>query len=180
VKRLVFSTAALLASIVCTGLLRPVTSEAQLEFPRAKGWVNDFGNVIDADAGKRLTALCTEVDRKAHAQIVVVTIDSLGGTPIDDYAYSLFNHWSIGRKGENRGILILLAMSDRKWRIEVGHGLQTLFPNERVAGIGAEMVPELKQKHYSKAVLHVSSEIANIIAGERGVTLTTVGPSPVP
>jgi uncharacterized membrane protein YgcG len=71
-------------------------------------------------------------------------------------------------------MLILLAMSDHHWRIATGRGFESLFPDERVATIGAEMVPDLKQKRYSEALLHATSEIADTIAKERGVTLTTI------
>ncbi len=166
---------ALTVSLLMLSLFAPSAATAQLERPKPKGWVNDFANVISSKAKKRLTALCVEVDEKTHAQIAVVTIDSTGSTSIDDYATSLFNRWGIGHKGENRGIMIILAISDRKYRIEVGRGFETLFPNERVVGIGAEMVPDLKQQHYSEALLHTTDEIAHIIAKDRGVTLSTVG-----
>jgi uncharacterized protein len=76
--------------------LSPTVVLAELDFPKPKGWVNDFANAIDADKQKRLGALCSEVDEKTHAQIAIVTIDSLGGIPIGDYARLLFNNWGIG------------------------------------------------------------------------------------
>ncbi len=127
----------------------------------------------------RLTALCTELDQKTHAQIAVVTIDTLGGDSIDEYATSLFNRWGIGHKDDNRGILILLSLSDRKYRIEIGRGFEALFPNDRVARIGAEMIPDLKKQKYSEAVLHSTGMIASVIAKERGVKLTTVPATPL-
>jgi uncharacterized protein len=139
-----------------------------------KGYVNDFANIIDVNTRDRLTALCTELDRKTHAQIAVVTIDSLGGNSLEAYATSLFNRWGIGHKEDNRGILIVLSLSDRKYRIEIGRGFEPLFPNDRVARIGGEMIPDLKKQKYSEAVLHSTSVIASIIAKERGVKLTTL------
>jgi uncharacterized protein len=69
--------------------------------------------------------------------------------------------------------LILLAVTDHKRRIEVGRGLETLFPNARAAKIGAAMVPDLKRKDYSKALWRTASEIAQTLARDRGVTLTS-------
>jgi uncharacterized protein len=145
---------------------------AQLDFPKPQGFVSDFAKVIDADTQKRLTALCSQLDAKTHAQIAVVTVESLGGTPIGDYARLLFNKWGIGHKDDNRGMLILLSMTDRMSNITVGYGFERLFPNDRVARIVAEMNPDLKQRNYSKAVLHSTGKIAKIIAHEKGVTLT--------
>jgi len=158
----------------------PTLVGGKSDHPQPKGYVNDFANVIDVNTRDRLIALCTELDQKTHAQIAVVTIDTLGGDSIDDYATSLFNRGGIGhKKDDNRGILILLSLSNRKYRIEIGRGFEALFPNDRVARIGAEMVPDLKKQKYSEAVLHSTRVIASIIAKERGVNLTTFPATPL-
>lgn len=156
-------------------VLTPFTNaeEKQLQLPKPRGWVSDFAKAIRPEAAKSMTDLCAEVDQKTHAQIAVVTINSTGQTPIADYAASLFNEWGIGHHDDNRGMLILLAISDHNWRITTGRGFEGLFPDERVARIGAEMVPDLKRQRYSEALLYATSEIADIIANDRGATLTT-------
>jgi len=156
-------------------LLAPSTCEHQRKFLPAKGWVSDYSNVFDTEAKKSLTALCQEIDQKTNAQIAVVTVESLGGVPIESYAHALFNEWGIGHKEDNRGILILLATSDHQWRIQTGRGLETLLPNARVAEIGAKMVPDLRERRYSKTLLRTTREIASIIAQERGAILDSVG-----
>jgi uncharacterized protein len=166
--------------IALTATLTAGADTATLDYPKPKGYVNDFGNVIDANSTDRLNALCTELDQKTHAQVAIVTIESLRGAPIEHYATSLFNKWGIGHKDDNRGILILLALSDRKSRIEIGRGFEALFPNERVAKIVAEMVPDLKQQHYSQALLRCTRTIATIVAQERGVKLRELDPSSTP
>jgi uncharacterized protein len=150
---------------------------APLDYPEPKGYVNDFANVIDVQSRDRLNALCTELDENAHAQVAIVTIESLRGAPIESYATSLFNKWGIGHKDDNRGILILLALSDHKSRIEIGRGFEALFPNERVAKIAADMVPDLKQRHYSQALLRCTRTIATTVAQERGVKFRELDPS---
>ena len=147
------------------------------EYPQPNGYVNDFGNVIGVDTRDRLNSLCKELDQKAHAQVAIVTIESLRGAPLDDYATSLFNKWGIGHKDDNRGILILLALSDRKSRLEIGRGFEVLFPDERAAQIVAEMVPDLRQQHYSQGLLRCTRTIATIVAQERGVNLRELDPS---
>jgi uncharacterized protein len=162
-------------TLLLLGLLAPIACKTQHKFLPNQGWVSDFANVIDPDAEKSLTALCGELDQKTDAQIAVVTVESLGGTPIENYAHALFNEWGIGRKDDNRGILILVATADHQWRIQTGRGLETLLPNARVAEIGGRMVPDLRRQQYSTAVLRTAREIARIIAKERGVTLDSVG-----
>ena len=164
--------------LLITSVPSVVAGQEKSDQIQPKGYVNDFANVIDASTKDRLTTLCTEIDRKAHAQMAVVTIDTLGGASINEYATSLFNRWGIGHKDDNRGILILLALSERKYRIEIGRGFESLFPNDRVARIGAEMIPDLKQRKYSEAVMHATSVMATIIAKERGVKLTALPVSP--
>jgi len=165
--------------IVLTATLRAGGGSA-FDYPEPKGYVSDFGNVIDANSRDRLNTLCTELDQKTHAQVAIVTIETLGGAPIEKYATSLFNKWGIGHKDDNRGILILLVLSDRKYRIEIGRGFEALFPKERVAGINAEMVPDLKLRHYSQALLRCIRSLATIVAQERGVQLNELKSSSMP
>lgn len=151
-----------------------LTGYARRQFPRPTGYVNDFAGVIDPNTKNQLMALCTELDSKTNAQISVVIVATLSGSSIENYALHLFNEWGIGHKEDNRGLLILLAMSERKYRIEVGRGFETLFPNERVAKIGAEMVPALKAKHYSQALLKCAKSLASVAAEEKHVQLNNL------
>lgn len=168
----------LFVPLLLLALLSPIAAQQHPEIHKPKGFVNDFANVIPAKTRQRLATICNEVDQKAHAQIAVVTIDSTAGVPIADYARTLFNQWGIGPKGQDRGILILLAIKDRQSRIDVGRGFETLFPNERAAKIIAEMTPDLRQQRYSVALCRSVHEIASIIANDRGVTLNTLVPAP--
>jgi uncharacterized protein len=169
-----------LISLLLVGLLAPIAAQAQPEFPQPIGWVNDFGNIISANAKQRLTAVCVELDQKTRAQIAVVTVDTTGGTPIGDYAHLLFNKWGIGHKEDNRGLLILLSKTEHTYYIAVGRGFESLFPNERVAGIGAKMISDLRRLEFDKALLHTVDDIASIIAKDRNLTLKTVSPRSAP
>jgi len=166
-----------LLSLLLVSLLAPAAIGAQLDFPKPKGWVNDFAKVLDDRVRERIKATCVEVDQKTSAQIAVVTIDTTEGTPIGDYTRLLFNEWGIGHKEDNRGMLVLLSIQDHTYYISVGRGFETLFPNDRVYKIGAEMIPDLRKRRYGKAVLHAVNKIANIIAADRGVALTSTARS---
>ena len=72
--------------------------------------------------------MCAQVDRLAHAQIAVVTIKSLDGEPIKNFATALEDKWKVGKKGTDRGLLLIFAPNDRKYRIEVGYGLEGICP----------------------------------------------------
>jgi uncharacterized protein len=139
---------------------------------KAQGYVNDFAHVLSQPAHDQLTALCTEVDQKAQAQIAVVTVKSLGGRPIDEYSLDLATHLGVGPKKSDRGVMILLAVDDHKYRFEVGYGLEGILPDGKVGGFGREAVPLLKENNYDAGVLLMTQRVAGVIASDRGVTLS--------
>ena len=93
-----------------------------------QGYVNDFAGVLDPATVEGLTLLCTEVDQKAKAQIALVTIKSLDGDAVEDFANHLFQKWGVGYKGTDRGVMVLLATDDHKYWTEVGYGLEPILP----------------------------------------------------
>lgn len=141
------------------------------------GYVSDFANVLSPDAKAKLTALCTEVDQKAKAQIAVVTVPTIDGQSAFDYSYALATKWGVGPKQVSRGVLILYATNDHKYWTQVGYGLEGILPDGKVGAFGREAVPILRQNNYDAALLLVTRRIADVIAEDAGVTLT--GPSPV-
>src|SRR5216683_3279087 len=143
---------------------------------RPTDYVNDFANILDQGTIKRLDDICQQIDQKAHAQIAVVTINSLDGSDIESYAVNLFKKWGVGSKASDHGVLILLAVQDRKYRIEVGYGLEPILPDGKVGGFGREAVPFLRQNNYSGAILLMTSRIADVIAQDAGITLTGARP----
>jgi uncharacterized protein len=124
-----------------------------------------------------LTATCTEVDQKAHAQIAVVTVTSLDGKPIQDYSFDLATKWGVGPKQSNRGILILFAVNDHKYWTQVGYGLEPILPDGKVGGFGREAIPYLRAGNYDAAILLLTRRVADVIAADSGVTLSGQPPA---
>jgi uncharacterized protein len=135
-------------------------------------YVNDFAHVLDQTTIAQLDNICQQLDQKAHAQIAVVTVNTLDGSDIESYAVDLYKQWGIGSKATDHGVLILLAVQDRKYRIEVGYGLEPILPDGKVGSFGREAVPLLKQNDYSGAVSLMTSRVADVIAQDAGVQLT--------
>src|SRR5436853_2645705 len=135
-------------------------------------YVNDFAHVLNQETIAQLDNICRQIDEKAHAQIAVVAINSLDGSDIESYAADLYKKWGIGSKATDRGVLILLAVKDHRYRIEVGYGLEPILPDGKVGGFGREAVPYLRQNDYNGAVLLLTSRVANVIAQDAGVQLT--------
>jgi uncharacterized protein len=135
------------------------------------GYVLDYAEVLTPQTRDQLTDLCAAVDKLAQAQIAVVTVKSLDGRTIEDYSMDLATQLGVGPKATDRGVLILLAVEDRQYRIEVGYGLEAILPDGKVGSIGREAVPYLRDKNYDQAVTIMTRRVAEVIAADRGVTL---------
>ncbi|MBS1798883.1 MAG: TPM domain-containing protein [Acidobacteria bacterium] len=153
----------------------PLVGESVKSLPAPTGYVSDFAGVLSATTRQNLESLCTQVDRQAHAQIAVVTINSLDNDQtIEEFATELEDKWGVGNK-DDRGVLMVLVMKPRKGRIEVGYGLEGILNDARVGDIGRSMVPAINQGDYDTAVPQGVRQIAGIIAQDAGVTLSAAG-----
>ena len=94
---------------------------------KPQGYVSDFASVIDPASKAQLEAYCGAVENSTGAQMALVTIATLEGEPIDDVANTIYRAWGVGQKGKNEGVLLLLAINDRRNRLEVGYGLNPSF-----------------------------------------------------
>jgi uncharacterized protein len=139
-----------------------------------QGYVNDFAGVLNAPTVGKLTQVCTEVDQKAKAQIAVVTIKTLEGDPVEDFANRLFKKWGVGAKGTDRGVMLLLATDDHKYWTEVGYGLEPILPDGKVGGFGRSMVPFLRQGNYNGAATQMVVQIAQVIAQDSHIALDSL------
>jgi uncharacterized protein len=142
------------------------------------GYVNDFAHILDPNTVAQIDSLCQQIDQKAHAQIAVVTIDTLDGADIESYAVDLFKSWGVGSKSTNRGVLILYAIKDHRARIEVGYGLEPILPDGKVGGFQRETIPLMQRGNYSAALLLVTNRVAGVIAQDAGIQIPTVSAPP--
>ncbi len=107
-------------------LILPQAAGAQT-FPPLSGRVVDAANLLDPAQKQQLEALSVDVEKVAQRQFVVATIPDLQGYPIEDYGYKLGRAWGIGQKEANNGIILILAPTEHKVRIEVGYGLEPIM-----------------------------------------------------
>ena len=109
----------------CISVFAVVAHAEQVkDLPKPTDYVSDFAHVLSPEAVARLDSLCAQLDHsQANAQIAVVTVRTLDGDDAADYANTLEEKWKIGKKGSDRGVLVLLAVDDHKYRIEPGYGL---------------------------------------------------------
>jgi uncharacterized protein len=146
---------------------------------RPEGYVSDFARVIDPASHDRLEEYCAAVERATGAQVALVTIGSLEGEPVEDVARVIFNDWGVGRQGSNDGIMLLLAVGDRRTRLEVGSGLGPILPNGLASSVLSEMRPALRQQNYGEALLAAAQTIGETVAGAKHVALESRPPRKV-
>lgn len=97
---------------------------AKPEFPKLSGPVVDTAEMISAGTEQRITEKSLEHQRATTNQVVVVTVGTLQGEAIESFGYQLGREWGIGQKDKNNGVLLIIAKSEREFRIEVGYGLE--------------------------------------------------------
>jgi len=146
------------------------------KLPKPTTYVSDFADVIDSGSKQSIEDYCRQVYEKAHATIVVVTINSLDGVAIEDFTTQLEDKWKVGAKGTDRGVLMVFAIQDHKRRIEVGTGLEGILNDAKTGDIGRDMVPQLKAGQYGPAILLGAQELGAAIAADAGVTLDAATP----
>jgi uncharacterized protein len=154
-----------------------LTAESVSTLPAPTGYVNDFAGVLSQSTQLSLNDLCLQVDRQAHAQIAVVTIKTLDNDQsIDEFATELQDKWKVGKKGTDRGVLVIFVMNPKKYRIEVGYGLEGILNDAKVGDIGRLMVPSASQGDFNTAIPLGVQQIARVIAADAGVTLNLTQP----
>lgn len=150
-----------------------VPARAERPFPKPKGLVNDFADVIAPRFEKQIAAVAGELFLKTNIPVVVVTMPDIGGAEYNDYANRLYEAWGIGKKGEDKGVLIFVTIKERKMRIETGYGVEGILPDGLVGEIRDRyMIPFLKQDKYGEGLLNGTIAVSQIIAKATGVQLT--------
>jgi uncharacterized protein len=165
-------TAVLLPLGLLFAAVVPAGAEAVKDLPQPTDYVSDYAHVLSADAIARLDAICTQLDHSAaNSQVAVVTVRNLDGDDAADYANNLEDKYKMGKKGSDRGVLVLLAVDDHKYRIDVGYGLEGILPDGKVGDIGRAMVPDLRANDFDGAMTLAVGEVAQVIADDAHVSL---------
>jgi uncharacterized protein len=171
-RRAYFAIFGLLSAAFLVVAARVSFAERVEDLPKPTDYVSDFAHVLSPETIARLDHICAQLDHtQANAQVAVVTVHTLDGVDSADFANALEDKWKMGRKGSDRGVLVLLAVNDHKRRIEVGYGLEGILPDGKVGDIGREMVPHLRANDFDGAVTLAVGELAQVIATDAKVTL---------
>lgn len=141
-------------------------------------YIFDYADLIDSSDEEEMRALAKEIEDKSKAEIVVVTVESLGSYTIEEFANELFNSWGIGDKELNNGVLILvnkenlLSGKRGRIRIEVGYGLEGAIPDGKAGRILDEYaIPAFENKEYSKGIRDTFLAVASEVSKEYGLKI---------
>jgi len=109
---------------------------------------------------------------KTGSPVVVVTVKDMGGMTVEDYAHRLFRKWGIGDRDRDNGVLILVALEERKIRIENGYGVEGVLPDGLTGSIlDRDILPDLRNGDYGAGLYRGMARVAGILAKEAGVAI---------
>ena len=143
--------------------------------PKPDGYVTDQARVLTTDTHQQLEALLGKFERLTTVQIAVVTVESLEGREISEYANKLFNDWGIGLKGKDNGALFLIAPNDRRMRIETGYGLEGILP-DALAGriLDAAAAPTFREGDLNGGILAGTELLCWTIAEKSNMDISQI------
>lgn len=164
------------SSLILVGfiLFFSLSIQAAVTYPRPSvyKYLNDYAGVVDSTSAQQIISLGNELEQKTGAQAVVVTINTLDGYPIEDYANGLFRNWGIGNAQKDNGLLVLLVVQDQQWRVEVGRGLEGAIPDVLSNRVMEELGRDaFVQGNYGQGLAQTYSQFCDDIATEYNVTL---------
>ncbi len=138
---------------------------AEPAIPDPSGYVTDQAGVMGEWAGKT-DALCRDIERRTSSEIAVLTVKTTAPLETQQYAQTVFDRWKIGKKGKDNGVLVLLAVDDRRVWIATGYGVEGVLPDGRVGEIRDRlMVPLFRQQRYGEGIFVGVSSIGSVLSG---------------
>ena len=153
----------LLAGLACALLARGAVA---LDIPYLSGRVNDDAHMLDASSAQELEQTLKAYEDKTGRQFVVLTIPTLGDEALEDYSIKVARAWKLGRKGQDDGILLLVARDDHKMRFEVGYGLEGDLPDARCGRIIRDvMVPRFRSGDFAGGIKSGVSAVIGTLDG---------------
>ncbi len=137
------------------------------------GWVTDMANILSDRTESQLNQMISRLEAKNSAEIAVVTVPETApaATP-KEFTTKLFNHWKIGKKGKDNGILFLISVKNKRVEIETGYGMEGILPDAKVSQIiSTEIIPRFKQRDFDGGVLGGTKALIVILEPSLGQEL---------
>jgi uncharacterized protein len=159
--RRAFLTIVVLLSLTAVGLAQTLT------FPALTGRIVDQAGLLSPGDRATLTASLADLEAKTTDQLVIVTLNSLDGTTIEDYGYQLGRYWKIGQKDKDSGVLLIVAAAERSVRIEVGYGLEDILTDAATnLIINNSILPAFKKGDFSGGIKSGIDQISQLLRAD--------------
>lgn len=140
---------------------------------RGQGYVNDFAGLLNHSDKLTITKYASELERKTTAQVAVVIVKTTKPETIQGFSVRLFDQWKIGQKGKDNGVLLLMAVNDRKAWITTGYGMEGAIPDVIANNIvRVMMIPYFKRGQYSEGIKKGAVAIISLAAKEYNLEIT--------
>jgi len=160
-KRHLVVLVALLLFMVTAGNLRA------LNVPQLQSRVNDYAGILQSREKTELEAYLASVEDKTTSQLVLLTLKSLEGEPLEDFSMRVAEAWKIGQKGKDNGAILLVSIAEHAVRIEVGYGLEAILPDGKCGTIIRQIiVPEFRGGNYYTGIKNAFQTMAQVIGGD--------------
>jgi uncharacterized protein len=145
--------------------------------PTPTGFVNDYASVVDAESASRMETMARNFRDRTDVDIAVVTLPSLRGRPVEEAGLQIGRQWGIGAGEEKNGLLILLAIEDRKARIEVSRHLEDEITDGTAGAILRQARPLFQQGQYGQGLQLALESVLATIAEKRGISIEGIDAS---
>lgn len=142
----------------------------QVPDPRVNrgSFVQDSAGILGAAESEKLDGICKNLEAKTTIELAVVTVDSLEGLTVEEYATELFRRLGIGKKGKDNGVLVLFSEQDRKVRLEVGYGLEETLTDARSRQLLDEFaIPQFKSRRYPQGLIDLTAAVSETLGGDK-------------
>lgn len=156
-------------AVLALALAAAAVARAGSDLPAPRGFVNDFANVLTADQAAALERVAQGLKDGTGAELAIAILPSTAPLDPKTYAVDLFAKWGIGRKGRDDGVLVLLAIAERRIEVEVGYGLEGALPDGRVGRILDEAaIPRFREGRMGEGLVATAEALARVVAGAPG------------
>jgi len=138
-----------------------------LDVPPLRGRVNDYAGVMSQDQARSLEAQLAQFEQDTGHQVAVLTIPTLDGEDIEGFSIRVAENWKIGKKGFDNGVILVVAVKDRRLRLEVGYGLEGVLPDAIAKRITSEyIVPRFRSQDYADGIIAGIDAVLKVIKKE--------------
>ena len=154
-----------LATLVLFFLTAPLASA--LEVPPLRGRVNDYAGVMSQEQARTMESQLAQFEQDTGHQVAVLTIPTLDGEDIEGFGIRVAESWKVGKKGFDNGVILVVAVKDRRLRLEVGYGLEGVLPDATAKTIISDyIVPRFRAQDYAGGIISGIDAVLKVIKSE--------------